>query len=103
MDVICEQTLHARITNAQVRSGTLHEVMGLFMDSLYPSFKRMEGFKGALLLTNASTVDGITLWEKESDERNWDMSSRYRELTSMMTPLLSGPPAVERYEVSLQM
>ena len=55
--------MHARVTFAQVRPGELHETMGLLRDSLYPAFKQMEGFKGALLLTNPSTekVGGITL------------------------------------------
>ena len=61
--------MHARVTFAQVRSGELHETMGLLGESLYPALKQMKGFKGALMLANPHTekVIGIALWETEAD------------------------------------
>ena len=108
--------MHARVTFAQVRPGELHETMGLLRDSLYPAFKQMEGFKGALLLTNPSTekVGGITLWEAEADiPRVTDMAvetsgrptRRYFEanpLEQLATIPLAGQPDREIYEVRVQ-
>ena len=108
--------MHARVTFAQVRPGELHETMGLLRDSLYPAFKQMEGFKGALLLTNPSTekVGGITLWEAESDvphvtetavETSGRPTRRFFEanpLEQLATIPLAGQPEREIYEVRIQ-
>ena len=181
--------MHARVTFAQVGPGELDETMRLLRESLYPAFKQMNGFKAALLLTNAKTekVGGVTLWEAEADvphvteiavetsgrptrrffearpleqlamipligqadreiyevrfqvveseageprhagvltaqvqpgrmdeiarvtqgsvlpsKGKWEINDTYQELAAKILPLLTGPPTVERYEVSVQ-
>ena len=61
--------MYARVTFAQVRPGELRETTALLGESLYPSLRQMQGFNGALLLTNPETekVIGIALWETEAD------------------------------------
>ena len=97
--------VHAKMQTGRVQPGMMDELIRIAQDFAVPLLKQQDGFKSYFVLTQGSTCKelAITLWEKESDERNWEMGSRYRELTGMMTPLLSAPPAVERYEVSLQM
>ena len=108
--------MHARVTFAQVRPGKLHETMALLRDSLYPAFKRMEGFRGALLLTNSNTerVGGITLWESEADvprvaemavETSARPTRRFFEaspLEQLATIPLAGQPDREIYEVRVR-
>ena len=108
--------MYARVTFAQVRPGELHETMGLLGGSLYPAFKQMKGFKGALLLTNRRTekVGGITLWEAEADvprvaeiavESSGRPTRRFFEaspLEQLATIPLAGQPDREIYEVRVQ-
>ena len=109
-------SMHARVTFAQVRPGELHETIVLLGESLYPALKQMEGFKGALLLTNPNTekVGGITLWETEAEvphvtdiavKTSGRPPRRFFEASSLdqlaMIPLV-GQADREIYEVSVQ-
>ena len=106
--------MHARVTFAQVRPGELQETMGLLRDSLYPAFKQMQGFKGALLLTNRDTekVRGVTFWETEADVPHVTQRAasgrpnrRFFEaspLQQLATIPLSGQPDREIYEVRVR-
>ena len=108
--------MYARVTFAQVRPGELRETMGLLRDTLYPTFKAMDGFKGALLLTNPATekVGGITLWEAEADvprvtetmvgagRRATRRFFEANPLEQLATIPLAGQPDREIYEVKAQ-
>ena len=90
--------------------------MGLLRDTLYPAFKQMEGFKGAILLTNPNTekVGGVSLWEAEADvshvseivvESSGRPTRRFFEanpLEQLATIPLAGQPDREIYEVMAQ-
>ena len=44
----------------------------------------------------------INLWETEADLKAFESSPVYRELMGKLAGVLAGPPAGERYEVSVQ-
>ena len=99
------EPMHARVLTALVRPSKMNELIGIAQDSLVPVLKQQEGFKGYLGLTqgNSGKELAITLWEKEADERTWEMDGRYQDLAAKFMPLVAGPPTVERYEVSVRM
>ena len=96
--------MHASVLTVQVQPGKTDEIISIAQDSVVPILKQQKGFEGYLELTQDSTGKElvITLWEKEADERNWEIGSRYQELAAKIMPLLAGPSTVERYEVSVQ-
>ena len=66
--------------------------------------KGQKGFKGQLLLTQRDTGKAISinLWETEADLTAFETSPLYKELLGKLAAVLAGPPAGERYEVSVQ-
>jgi len=66
--------------------------------------KGQKGFKGQLLLTQKDTgkAMSINLWETEADLTTFETSPIYKELLGKLGSILAGPPAGERYEVSVQ-
>ena len=95
---------HARVLTAQVQPGKMDEVVGIAQDLMVPILKQQKGFKSYLGLTEGRTGKGlgISLWEMEAHERAWELDSKYQELAAMLMALITGPPTVERYEVSVQ-
>jgi heme-degrading monooxygenase HmoA len=44
----------------------------------------------------------VNLWEAEDDLKAFETSPLYRELMGKIAGIIAGPPATERYEVSIQ-
>ena len=99
------EPMHARVLRAQVQPGKMDDLISIAQDSAMPVLKQQKGFKSFLALTQSSTgiILAITLWEKEADDRTWEVDSRYQELTAKIMPLTAGPLTIERYEVNVQL
>jgi len=97
--------MYTRVVAVQVKPGKTDEVISLWRDTVLPVAKQLQGFKGVLLLTNRETNKGLslTLWETEVDMKAVESSGVYQQMLAKFTPLFAGPPALEHYEVSLQM
>ena len=96
--------MYARAVNIQFQSGKVDEASRIVKDTIVPTMKRQKGFKGQLLLTQKDTGKAISinLWETEADLTAFETSPLYKELLGKLGSLLAGPPASERYEVSVQ-
>ena len=96
--------MRARVLRAQVQPGKMDELISIAENSAVPALKQQKGFKSLLVLTQGRSGKtlAITLWEREADERSWEISSRYQELIVEIMALIAEPPAVERYEVSVR-
>jgi len=96
--------MHARVVNVQFQSGTIDEASRIVRESIAPAMKEQPGFKGQLLFTQRDTGKAISvnLWEAEADLTTFEANPLYRELLGKLTGVLAGPPAGERYEVSVQ-
>ncbi len=72
--------------------------------SSVPVLKEQKGSKGQLLLTQRDTgkAVSINLWETEGDLTAFETSPLYREVLGNTAGVLAGPPAGERYAVSVQ-
>ena len=96
--------MHARAVNIQFQSGRVAEANHIVEDVIVPVLKEQKGFKGQFLLTQHDTGKAISinLWETEADLAAFETSPLYRELMGKLAGVLAGPPAGERYEVSVQ-
>ncbi len=82
----------------------MDEASRIVEDLIVPVLKAQKGFKGQLLLTqrDSGKAVSINLWETEGDLTAFETSPRYRELMGKLAGVLVGPPAGERYEVSVE-
>jgi len=64
----------------------------------------LEGFKGALFLTDPDTGKyvSMTLWETEADMEAGEASGYLREQVAKAVPALAAPPIREHYEVHVK-
>jgi heme-degrading monooxygenase HmoA len=96
--------MYARAVSIQFQPGKVDEASRIVQDSIVPAMKGQKGFKGQLLLTQKDTGKAISinLWETEADLTTFETSSLYKELLGKLGSLLAGPPAGERYDVSVR-
>jgi heme-degrading monooxygenase HmoA len=96
--------MHARAVNIQFQPGRIAEANRIVEDAILPVLKEQKGFKGQFLLTQRDTGKAISinLWETEADLTAFESSPLYGELMGKLAAVLAGPPAGDRYEVSVQ-
>ena len=80
----------------------MDEVISLLRETNFPAYAQLQGFKGAILLTDAVTNKGIsiTLWETEADTKASD--ARIQEQRQRARKSQDTSPVVEHYQVSVQ-
>lgn len=96
--------MYSRVVNVQFQSGKVEEASHMVKDVIVPVLREQKGFKGQFLLSQGDTGKAISinLWETEADLTAFESSPLYGELMSKLAGVLAGPPAGERYEVSVQ-
>ena len=96
--------MFARAVNVQFQTGKVYEASRIVQEVIVPVLKEQTGFRGQLLLIQPDTDKAISLnlWETEADLTAFETSPIYRDLMVKLAGVLAGPPAGERYEVSVQ-
>jgi heme-degrading monooxygenase HmoA len=96
--------MFARAVNVKFQSGKVDEASCIVQEVIVPVLKEQAGFRGQLLLVQRDTGKAVSLniWETEADLTAFETSPLYRELMGKLAGVLAGPPAGERYEVSVQ-
>lgn len=95
--------MFARAVNVQFQPGKVDEACRIVNDVIVPVMQEQQGFKSQLLFTQVTgKAISINLWDTEDDLTTFESSPRYRELMGELASVLAGPPAGERYEVSVQ-
>ncbi|MFH1975876.1 MAG: antibiotic biosynthesis monooxygenase [Pseudomonadota bacterium] len=96
--------MYARAVNVQLKSGKVDEAVNIVKDAIVPVLKQQKGFKGQLFLTQSDTGKAISInmWETEADLTVFETSALYREIMGKLAAVLAGPPAGERYVLSVQ-
>jgi len=96
--------MFARAVNIQFQYDKVDEASRIVEEAIVPVLRERKGFKGQLLLTQPDTGKAISLnlWETEGDLSAFEASPLYRELMGRLAGVLAGPPAGDRYEVSVQ-
>ena len=96
--------MFARMVNVEFQSGKVDEASRIVRDQILPVMQEQGGFRGQLLLTQEDTGKAVSLnlWETAEDLDAFETSDVYRQLMGKLAGVLAGPPAGERYEVSVQ-
>jgi heme-degrading monooxygenase HmoA len=97
-------SMFARVGTFQVQPGKMDEGIHIFRDSVVPTAKQQQGFKGTFLLTAQSSNRAITitLWETEADMRAGELSDYLREQIAKVASVLTAGPVFEAFEVAVQ-
>jgi heme-degrading monooxygenase HmoA len=96
--------VHARVVSMEILPMNMEEAVRLYQDSVVPFAKKEPGFRGALMLTDAYTGEGvsITLWESEGDMHASEASGFYHKKLNELDSLFISTPVRKHFEVSVQ-
>jgi len=96
--------MYARVTFATAEPSKVDQTIKVMKDSILPAAKKQKGFKGLTYLLNRQTGKcmSIVLWNTEDDMKAGEASGFYKEQLAKVIPLVSGPPTMEHYGVSLK-
>jgi heme-degrading monooxygenase HmoA len=80
------------------------EAVRIYQDRVVPAAREQKGFRGALLLTDLDTGEGISisLWNSEEDMHASEASGFYHRKLSELDALFISTPVRKHYEVSAQ-
>ena len=96
--------MQARVTTISMQPDKVEEATRIYRDNILPSIRASKGFKGAYLLTDATTGKGLsfTIWETQEDGQAYEASGSYREQVAKVAMFFSAPPSLATYEVGVQ-
>jgi heme-degrading monooxygenase HmoA len=80
------------------------EAVRIYRDSVVPAAKEEQGFRGALLLTDQDTGEGVSIsvWETEDDMHASEASGFYHRKLDQLDALFISAPVRKHYEVSIR-
>jgi heme-degrading monooxygenase HmoA len=96
--------VHARVVSMEVLPMNVAEAVRIYRDSVVPAAKEEQGFRGALLLTDHYTGEGvsISIWESEDDMHASEASGFYHRKLDQLDALFISAPVRKHYEVSIR-
>lgn len=95
--------MHARAATVQIQSGKMKEAIDIY-NQVVVAMKAQKGFQGAYMMTDAGSgkVLSITVWESEADMLAGESSGGYyQEQIGKFANVFAGAPALEHYELSV--
>lgn len=95
--------MEARVSRGQIRPGKLDEFVTETQETVRRVYRKQPGFRGFLLLTDASQnrAVAISLWESPADRMAHEASDHYQNRMAEVASLGDGRPAVEYLEVGI--
>jgi heme-degrading monooxygenase HmoA len=80
------------------------EAVRIYQDRVLPAAREQEGFRGAFMLTDQDTGEGlsISLWDSEEDMHASEASGFYHRKLNELDALFISTPVRKHYEVSAQ-
>ena len=95
--------MEARVVDLRILPTEAREVVRIYRDSVLPTARRQQGFKGALLLTDDETGVGISisLWETEEDREEGEANGFYQQQIRKFSELLTETPVRKHYNVGV--
>jgi hypothetical protein len=96
--------LHARVVSMEMLPINVPEAVRIYQDRVLPAAREEEGFRGALMLTDPDTGEGlsISLWNSEEEMHASEASGFYHRKLSELDALFISTPVRKHYEVSAQ-
>ena len=96
--------MHARVVSMETLPMNVGEAVRIYQELVIPAAKEEQGFKGALMLTDSDTGEGvsISLWESEEDMHASEARGLYPRKLDELDALFISTPVRKHYEVSVQ-
>ena len=97
--------MYTRIITTQLKPGTMDDVISIWREQVIPALQSVQGFKRGYLTGDRNTNKGVivTFWETEADAAAQTSSGRYQQATEFFTHTFAAPPALEIYEVFVEL
>jgi heme-degrading monooxygenase HmoA len=96
--------MHARVTTVAITTAKIAEATTIYDANIGPSIAANKGFRGALLLTDETTGEGvsITLWDTEADGVAYEGSGSYKAQVDKLRSLFTATPSLKTYSVGVE-
>ena len=96
--------MHARVVSMETHPMNVGEAVRIYQDRVLPAAREQEGFRGAFMLTDQDTGEGlsISLWDSEEDMHASEASGFYHRKLNELDALFISTPVRKHYEVSAQ-
>ena len=96
--------MHARVVSMETLPMNVGEAVRIYQDRVLPAAREQEGFRGAFMLTDQDTGEGlsISLWDSEEDMHASEASGFYHRKLNELDALFISTPVRKHYEVSAQ-
>jgi heme-degrading monooxygenase HmoA len=96
--------MHARVVSMEMLPINVGEAVRIYQDRVVPAAKEQEGFRGALMLTDPDTGEGLSIsfWNSEDDMHASESGGFYHRKLSELDDLFISTPVRKHYEVSAQ-
>ena len=96
--------MHARVVSMEMLPINVEEAVRIYQDRVVPAAREQDGFRGALMLTDPYTGEGLSIsfWNTEDDMHTSEASGFYHRKLSELDDLLISTPVRKHYEVSAQ-
>ena len=96
--------MFARIVQVPLKSESISDATDYFRESVGPALKELTGFKNSRFLVNSTTSKClmVTLWESEESRTGAETNGFLQEVLLAMKPFFAGAPAIDYYEVAVQ-
>ena len=89
----------ARSVRFDLVKGKKADFTKLFNTEVLPMLRKQNGFKDEVLLVREDHVLGISLWNSKDALKSYE-TSVYPQIEKTLTPLMSGKPTIETYELA---
>ncbi len=84
--------MYLRITSANVQPGKVEVMKQIYLESVIPALKKVDGFKHAFLVAsteNPREVLSVTIWESKEKAEAYERSGQFSYLVDKVKPILS--------------
>ncbi|MFW6131649.1 MAG: antibiotic biosynthesis monooxygenase family protein [Candidatus Aminicenantaceae bacterium] len=95
--------MFARLTNFHIDVKMFKKGANMYEKSVVPAARLQKGYKGAMLLGNPKTGEGvsITFWESEKDAEANEQNQYYQNQLVKFITAFTNPPTRQGFEVLL--
>ncbi len=93
--------MFARLTISRISPDRIDEFIKLYKESALPAAREQKGYRGANLMVDHKTGNGValSLWESEEDAVANEKNLYYQEQVVKFRTFYKKPPIREGYEV----
>ncbi len=96
--------MHARVVSMEMLPIDVGEAARIYQERVLPAAREQEGFRGAFMLTDPDTGEGLSIsfWNSEEDMHASEASGFYHKKLRDLDAFLISTPVRKHYEVSAQ-